>query len=192
MTVNETNRTLYLLRHAKAKVPQPGQPDAARELTGRGRRAAAALGSRFAAPGAGRTGAPAGPSTGPKATPQGGGFEALGPLPELVVTSPAARAAATAAEWARAAGFPEDRIIRDERIYAARVGTLLTLIHELDASLRSVLLVGHDPAFSELAGQLAGRYLALRTCAVAVFRIGGPWAGTSAADARLLRLERPG
>ena len=39
MTVNETTRTLYLLRHAKAKAPQPGQPDAARELTGRGRRA---------------------------------------------------------------------------------------------------------------------------------------------------------
>ena len=165
MTVKETTRTLYLLRHAKARSPDPGQPDATRELTGRGRRAAAALGSRFAA---------------------------LGPLPELVVTSPAARAAATAVEWARAAGFSEDRIIRDARIYGARVGTLLALIHDLDESLRSVLLVGHDPAFSELAGQLAGRYLALRTCAVAAFRIGCPWAGTSATDAELLRLERPG
>ena len=165
MTVNETTRTLYLLRHAKAKAPQPGQPDAARELTGRGRRAAAALGSRFAA---------------------------LGPLPELVVTSPAVRAAATAAEWARAAGFPEDRVVHDERIYAAHVSTLLALIHDLEESLRSVLLVGHDPAFSELAGQLAGRYLALRTCTVAAFRIGCPWARTSAADAQLLRVERPG
>ena len=164
MTVNETTRTLYLLRHAKARSPDPGQPDAARELTGRGRRAAAALGGRFAE---------------------------LGPLPELVVTSPAARAAATAAEWARAAGFPSDRIVRDERIYAARVGTLLALVHDLDENLRSVLLVGHDPAFSELAGQLAGRHLALRTCAVAAFRIGCPWAGTSATDAQLLRLERP-
>lgn len=163
--MNETPRTLYLLRHAKTKAPQPGQPDAARELTGRGRRAAAALGSRFAA---------------------------LGPRPELVVTSPAARAAATAAEWARAAGFPEDLIIRDDRIYAARVGTLLALIHDLDESLQSVLLVGHDPAFSELAGQLSGRYLALRTCTVAAFSIGCPWAGTSAAAAQLLRLERPG
>ena len=164
MTVTETTRALYLLRHAKAKAPQPGQPDAARELTGRGRRAAAALGSRFAA---------------------------RGPLPELVVTSPAARAAGTADEWARAAGFPRDRIVRDDRIYAARVGTLLALIHDLDESLRSVLLVGHDPAFSELAGQLAGRYLALRTCAVAAFSVGSPWAGTSAAAAQLLRIERP-
>lgn len=165
MTVNETTRTLYLLRHAKAKAPQPGQPDAARELTGRGRRAAAALGSRFAA---------------------------LGPLPELVVTSPAARAAATAVEWARAAGLPNDRIVRDDRIYEARVGTLLALVHDLDESLRSVLLVGHDPAFSELAGQLAGRHLALRTCAVAAFSIGCPWADTSAAAAELVRIERPG
>jgi len=164
VNVNETNRTLYLLRHAKATAPRPGQSDAARELTGRGRRAAAALGSRFAVP---------------------------GPLPELVVTSTAARAAATATEWARAAGFPEERIVRDERIYAARAGTLLALIRDLDESLRSVLLVGHDPAFSELAGQLAGRYLALRTCAVAAFSIGSLWAGTSAAGAQLLRIERP-
>ena len=163
--MNETTRTLYLLRHAKAKAPQTGQSDAARELTKRGRRAAAALGSRFAE---------------------------LGPRPELVVTSPAARAAATAAEWARAAGYPEGRIVRDERIYAAHVSTLLALIHDLDESLGSVLLVGHDPAFSELAGQLSGRYLALRTCTVAAFSIGCPWAGASAADAQLLRIERPG
>ena len=163
MKLSNSTRTLYLLRHAKAKAPSLEQRDAERKLTGRGRRAAAALGSRFAA---------------------------LGPLPELVVTSPAARAAATAAEWAREAGFPVDRIVRDERIYEARAGTLLALIHDLDESLRSVLLVGHDPAFSELAGQLAGRYLALRTCAVAVFRISCPWTSTSAAGAQLLRVER--
>ena len=158
-----TLRTLYLLRHAKAKQPLPDQPDAARELTGRGRREAAALGSRFAT---------------------------VGPLPELVITSPAARAAATAAEWARAAGFPAERITRDDRIYQARAGALLALIRELDENLKSVLLVGHNPTFSELAGRLAGRELALRTCAIAVFRVTGAWARAAAASAQLLGVER--
>ena len=162
--MNESTKTLYLLRHAKARQPAAEQRDAERELTGRGRRAAATLGSRAAA---------------------------AGPLPDLVLTSPAARAVATAAEWARAAGLPAGRIARDERIYLASVGTLLALIHDLDESLDSVLLVGHNPGFSELAGQLAGRYLALRTCAMAVFRITGPWARTAAAGAHLLGVERP-
>jgi phosphohistidine phosphatase len=162
--VTETTKTLYLLRHAKAKPPARDQRDAERELTGRGRRAAAALGSRAAT---------------------------VGPLPDLVLTSPAARAVATAAEWARAAGFPAHRITRHDRIYQARVGTLLALIRNLDENLESVLLVGHNPTFSELAGQLAGRYLALRTCAMAVFRITGPWARTAAAGAQLLGVERP-
>ena len=160
----KTSKTLYLLRHAKAKRPVPGQRDAARELTRRGRRAAAALGS---------------------------GAAAAGPLPELVVTSPAARAVQTAAEWAQAAGFPADRLARHDQLYQAQVETLLAVIRNLAEDLESVLLVGHNPTFSELASQLGGRFIDLPTCAVAMFSITGPWAGAGATSAELLRVERP-
>ena len=71
------SKTLYLLRHAKAGPQAAGQRDHDRELTGRGRREAAALGSRSAAD---------------------------GELPELVIASTAVRAVQTAALWAKAAG----------------------------------------------------------------------------------------
>ena len=162
--MTNSSKTLYLLRHAKAKRPVPGQRDAARELTRRGHRAAAELGS---------------------------GVAAAGPLPDLVVTSPALRAVQTATGWAQAAGLSAPRIARDDRLYQAQVETLLAVIRSLDEELEAVLLVGHNPTFSELASQLAGRFIDLRTCALAVFAITGPWAGAGAASAELLRVERP-
>ena len=160
----KTAKTLYLLRHAKAKRPSAGQRDADRALTGRGRRAAAALGR---------------------------GAVAQGAVPELVVTSPALRALQTATGWAQAAGLPEDRVVRYDRLYQAHTGAVLAVIRSLDDEPQSVMLVGHNPTFSELAGELAGRFIDLRTCAMAVFAITGRWADAGAASAELLRVERP-
>ena len=157
------SRTLYLLRHAKAGLPEAGLRDHDRKLTGRGRREAAALGSRYA-----------------------GGGE----LPDLVITSTAARAVQTAALWAQAAGLPERRITRREGIYMAEPESVLRMIRGLDERLQRVLLVGHNPTFSELATGLSGRFIALPTCAMAVLCIAGAWADAGAASARLLRIDR--
>ena len=157
------SRTLYLLRHAKAGTAAAGLRDHDRELTGRGRREAAALGARYA-----------------------GGAE----LPDLVITSTAARAVQTAALWTRAAGLPERVIVRRDGIYLAEAEAVLRLVHGLDEALRRVLLVGHNPTFSELASGLSRRFIALPTCAVAVLSIAGSWADTGAATARLLRIDR--
>jgi phosphohistidine phosphatase len=157
------SKTLYLLRHAKAGPRAAGQRDHDRELTGRGRREAATLGSRSAAD---------------------------GELPELVIASTAVRAVQTAALWAKAAGLPEQRIIRRDGIYLADAEAVLRLIHGLDEALQRVLLVGHNPTFSELATGLSGRFIALPTGAMAVLRIEGAWTNTGAATARLLRIDR--
>ena len=157
------SRTSYLLRHAKAASAAAGVRDHDRELTGRGRREAAALGAGYA-----------------------GGPD----LPDLVVTSTAARAVQTAALWAQAAGVPERRITRRQGIYLAEPGSVLELIRGLDQGLQRVLLVGHNPTFSELATKLSGRFIALPTCAMAVLCIEGEWAGAGAATARLLRIDR--
>ena len=156
-------RTLYLLRHAKAGSAAAGLGDHARELTRRGRREAAALGARYA-----------------------GGGE----FPDLVITSTAARAVQTAELWARAAGLPERVVVRREGIYLAEPEAVLRLVHGLDEALRRVLLVGHNPTFSELTTGLSGRFIALPTCAMAVLSIDGAWADARAGGARLLRLDR--
>ena len=157
------SRSLYLLRHAKAGSAAAGQDDHARELTSRGRREATALGSRYA-----------------------GGGE----LPDMVFTSTAARAVQTAELWARAAGLPERAIVRREGIYLAEPEAVLSLVHGLDEELRRVLLVGHNPTFSELATGLSRRFIALPTCAMAVLSIDGAWTDARAGGARLLRLDR--
>jgi len=157
------SRTLYLLRHAKAGSAAAGLRDHDRELTGRGRREAAALGARYA-----------------------GGGE----LPDLVVTSTAARAVQTAELWAQAAGLSERVIVRRDGIYLAEAEAVLRLVHGLDEALQRVLLVGHNPTFSELATVLSRRFIALPTCAMAVLSIAGAWADAGAATARLLRIDR--
>lgn len=157
------SRILYLLRHAKAGAPAAAQRDHDRELTGRGRREAAALGARYA-------GSP--------------------DLPDLVITSTAARAVQTAALWAQAAGLPDQRITLRGGIYLAQAESVLHLIRGLDAGVQRVLLVGHNPTFSELATGLSGRFIALPTCAMAVLGIAGVWADAGAATARLLRVDR--
>jgi phosphohistidine phosphatase len=78
-----------------------------------------------------------------------------GLLPQLVLCSPARRALDT---WSlvaeELAGTPQVEILED--LYHTSEGTLLALIQELPDSVSSVLLVGHNPAFEELALALAG------------------------------------
>ena len=155
--------TLYLLRHAKAGSAAAGRGDHDRELTVRGRREAAALGARYA-----------------------GGGE----LPDLVISSTAVRAVQTAELWARAAGLPARVIVRCGGIYLAEPEAVLRLVHGLDEALQRVLLVGHNPTFSELATGLSRRFIALPTCAMAVLSVAGAWADAGAASARLLRIDR--
>ena len=160
------SRTLYLLRHAKAGLAEAGLRDLDRKLTGRGRREAAALGARYAGGGGG------------------------GELPDLVITSTAARAVQTAALWAQAAGLPEQRVVRRAGIYLAEAEAVLAMVRGLDEALQRVMVVGHNPTFSDLATGLSRKFIALQTCAMAVLSIEGEWAGASAATARLLRIDR--
>ena len=143
-------------------LPEAGLRDHDRKLTGRGRREAAALGARYA-----------------------GGAE----LPDLLITSTAARAVQTAALWAEAAGLSLQHIVRRDGIYVAEAEAVLGMIRGLDEALQRVMLVGHNPTFSDLATGLSRKFMALQTCAMAVLSIDGEWAGASAATARLLRID---
>jgi len=145
---------LYLLRHAHAG--NPGRwtgPDAERPLSEKGRRHAERLGALLAA---------------------------AGIAPDLILTSPKARAD----ETARIVGRALDVDVRID----ARLGGSLTM-----AGLTEILadagggarpmLVGHDPGFSDLASELAGAPIALRKGSLARLDLEGP----PAAGAGVLR-----
>ena len=122
-------KTLVLLRHAKSSWKDASLPDRDRPLNDRGLRDAPRIGGALA--------------------------ELVG-TPDLVVSSPAARALATARIVAEAVGFPLEAIDVDERIYGATPAELLKVIRGLDDERNHVILVGHNPGFTELVNALSG------------------------------------
>lgn len=122
-------KRLTLVRHAKSGHKDASLPDFERPLSRRGKEDAPEMGRRLAA----------------REDP-----------PDAVVTSPAKRARKTAEKVARALGYPEDAIQEDSRVYDAGVGTLIGVLRDFDDAWDHVLLVGHNPGFTELANLLGG------------------------------------
>ena len=86
------------------------------------------------------------------------------------MSSPAARALATANVVARGLDYKTRNIAVDDRLYAATVDALLAVIEALDDRLDRVMLVGHNPGFTELAHHFDGKITHMPTCALAEFR----------------------
>lgn len=146
-----TARRLVLLRHAKADTP-PGVADLDRPLSPRGHADAHAAGAWL----------------GKNAAPQ------------LVLCSPSKRTRQTwhgvAAELPRDAA-PEVRY--DRRLYQGYVADLLAAVREVEDSVTTLLLIGHNPSLSRLVftldphGDLDSD--GLRTCSLTVHTLTGPW-----------------
>jgi len=117
---------LLLLRHAKAAWPS-GTLDLDRPLAKRGQEAALVMGDYLKS-------------------------ERL--EPDLVVISPARRTQET---WERVQPFlGEIETRRDGRIYEAPVGRLLEVLRGIESETRTLLVIGHNPGFEELAKLLIG------------------------------------
>lgn len=138
-----THKTLVLVRHAKTRKSDLSLPDRERALSERGRKQLMVMGKRLA-----RSGCKV----------------------DLIVTSPALRALATARALARMLGYRRKDLVIDEQLYACQANDLLRIVQHLDDELQSVLLVGHNPQLSELAHRFRHDITHLPTCAVAVFR----------------------
>ena len=119
--------TLLLLRHAHAGDPARWDgDDAARPLSEKGRRQAERLGRLLA-----------------------GTDEA----PDLLITSPRTRAAETAEIVARAVGA---KVVVDERLAGPLDAGMAAAVLRAAGHAERPCLVGHDPDFSELLGELLG------------------------------------
>lgn len=88
------------------------------------------------------------------------------PPPDLMLCSTAVRARTTAVAIAEA-WRPTPPLERDASIYLADLGTLLEIVGDLDDRFEHVLMVGHNPGFTELANALGDREIEnLPTCGV--------------------------
>jgi phosphohistidine phosphatase len=126
---------LWLLRHAKATPHgRRGGNDYDRPLTTRGRRDALALGNRLAA-GVGVF-----------------GLDGVA-LPQIVLTSSAARTSETAALVAE--GMAVELPIDGYRsLYQAGTETIAQYVREIDDEVISAMVVGHNPTIYRLAWEL--------------------------------------
>lgn len=146
-------KTLYLLRHAKSSWDDASLHDRDRPLEARGERDAAKMSQRWSQ---------------------------QRDKPDLIVSSPAARALATAKVVAQGLGYKISDIAVDDRLYAASEDSLIAVIETLDDKLDRVMLVGHNPGLAMLAHHFDSGITHMPTCALAEFGFEVmSWAGIS-------------
>jgi len=74
--------------------------------------------------------------------------------PQIIISSPARRARETAELFADTIGYKLDKIHYNQQIYEASLEELMLVIHKLDDVFEKVMLVGHNPGFTDLANHL--------------------------------------
>lgn len=132
-------KTLMLLRHAKSDWEDVSLPDFDRPLAARGRRDAPRVGKAL---------------------------RKRGSLPELIISSPAARAKATIDAVIKTAKL-EGELRFDEAIYGASSAELMKVIRRLRDNIACSLLVGHNPGLEDLVERLTGSRDRMPTAALA-------------------------
>jgi len=132
-------KTLMLLRHAKSDWDDQSLPDFDRPLANRGKRDAPRIGKAI---------------------------KKRGLIPDLIVSSPAARARQTIESLVSAAEFDVSPQF-DESIYGATAADLMKLVRRLPDSNSCVLLVGHNPTFEQVVARLSGTVEHMPTAALA-------------------------
>ncbi len=164
-------RQLLLLRHAKSSRDDPRLADRDRPLSPRGHRDAAAMRAAM---------------------------RDLGLAPDLVLVSPSRRTLETLEglePWDEA-----PLIEPAEALYLAGPAQLLAVLHEVAETVRSVLLIAHNPGLHELALALAGpappateRRLRAKfpTAALAEFTVSGLWGDIGRRTTCLVRFVTP-
>lgn len=123
-------KEICLLRHAKSSWKYPDLDDFERPLKKRGRNDISLMGEVV---------------------------NGLGFLPDLLISSPATRAAITARAVAAAINYPVEEIMYMASIYEAGEKDLIRILSRLDDNFNRVMLVGHNPSMTFLANTIGDR-----------------------------------
>jgi len=123
-------KTLYLVRHAKSSWKYPNLDDFERPLNKRGRKSAPFMGTIL---------------------------KKLKAAPDVILSSPANRAAITARIIADKIGYPLGKIHYSESIYEFSANALIDVIGHLGDDVNKAMLVGHNPALTDLANYIGDK-----------------------------------
>lgn len=117
-------KTLYILRHAKSDWSVPGQDDTDRPIREKGIKRTGLIIKYMIS---------------------------RNEKPDLIMSSHALRAVETSKLIARGMNYPVKNILVNPRIYYWNEEQLGNVFYELDEELSSLLIVGHNPAFTNFA-----------------------------------------
>lgn len=162
-------KSLYLLRHAKSSWDSPAANDFDRPLADRGLKDAPKMGKAFL-----RTGLPL----------------------DLIRCSTAKRARETCQLFVKGSGFA-GTVDFEPSIYEASVETLFGVLRTVRDVHDSVMLVGHNPGFEDLAGALCGHRgtpasVLVPTCTLVAFQLAiDRWKSVSPGDGTLVWMLIP-
>ncbi len=78
--------------------------------------------------------------------------------PELIVSSPARRTKKTSKIMAKELKIQENQIEFDSNIYEASISDLMHVIHELNETHSTIMLVGHNPSITSIVGYLTSTF----------------------------------
>ena len=120
-------KTLTIVRHAKSSWDDPSLRDHERPLNKRGHRDAPEMGRRIAEHGI---------------------------RPSVIVSSPAVRAWSTARAVAKATSYPYEFLEKEPLLYHASVDRILDVIAAQDERCNNLMLIGHNPGFTDFANFL--------------------------------------
>jgi phosphohistidine phosphatase len=157
-------KKLLVMRHAKSSRDDASLADFERPLNDRGRRAAPFMG-RFMAE--------------------------KGLVPEVIISSPAARARATTELVAEAMEYSGEAVF-DPDIYEASPNTLVRAASQIDDEYTTAMLVGHNPGLEGLIYHLTGVFEPMPTAALAVIDLDiESWGDIDGDSGRLSAIYRP-
>ncbi len=125
-------KTLILMRHAKAVQADGLQTDFERSLNERGKEDATEMGKRLL-------------------------DKKL--IPDLVICSAAKRTTKTAKIVAEQLSYNEHNIQKEFELYNCTVDEALNVIRRVNDECKTVVLVGHNPAITSLAGYLTNELI---------------------------------
>ena len=121
-------KTIYLVRHGKAVKRDAKQPDFQRTLVKKGKEESSDMANKI---------------------------KKAGIIPDLFISSSADRALETAHIFAQRIGYPKKKIMVKDPLYnVLKEEVLLEIIQNVDNTYNSIMLFGHEPAFSHFAAFL--------------------------------------
>ena len=142
-TLLAMERRLIVLRHAKSAWDTDAPDDHSRPLNARGKKDAPRIAARLAE---------------------------LGWLPQVVVSSDSMRTRQTWARMEEALGADAD-VTFLRRFYHGGLGAVREIVSGVADDVSSVMVIGHNPGWEDMASELAGGYVNMTTCNAALLTV---------------------